>query len=77
MALIRRSKKRQAQAQADAPTFRGIADEYAAKLRREKRSEATMAKIERLLGFANAEFGGEPIGQIAAPTILSVRPGTN
>ncbi len=37
-------KKRRAQAQADAPTFRGIADEYVAKLRREKRSEATMAR---------------------------------
>ncbi len=65
-------KKRQAQAQADAPTFRGIANEYVAKLRREKRSEATMAKIEWLLGFANAEFGEEPIGQIAAPAILRV-----
>ena len=65
-------KKRQAQAQADAPTFRGIANDYVAKLRREKRSEATMAKIEWLLGFANAEFGEEPIGQIAAPAILRV-----
>jgi len=73
MDSIRRSKKkRQAQAQADAPTFRGIAEEYVAKLRREKRSEATMAKIEWLLGFANAEFGDEPLGQIAAPAILRV-----
>jgi hypothetical protein len=31
-----------------------------------------MAKIEWLLGFANAEFGEEPIGQIAAPAILRV-----
>ena len=60
-------KKRQAQIQVDSPTFRGIADEYVAKLRREKRSEATMAKVERLLGFAKAEFGDEPIGQVSAP----------
>ena len=63
-------KKRQAQARADAPTFRHIAAEYVAKLRREKRSEATMAKVEWLLGFANAAFGDEPIRQIAAPAIL-------
>jgi hypothetical protein len=31
-----------------------------------------MAKIEWLLGFANAEFGDEPIGQIAVSTILKV-----
>ena len=37
-------KKRQAQAQAEAPTFRGVAEEYATKLRREQRSEATMGK---------------------------------
>jgi integrase len=73
MAWIRRSKKkRQAQARADAPTFRHIAAEYVAKLRREKRSEATMAKVEWLRGFANAEFGDEPIRQIAAPAILKV-----
>ena len=39
-------RKRRADAQASAPTFRGIADEYVAKLRRENRSGATMAKIE-------------------------------
>ena len=65
-------KKRQAQALADAPTFRSIADGYVAKLRRENRSEATIAKTEWLLGFANAEFGSDPIGHIAAPAILKV-----
>jgi Arm DNA-binding domain len=65
-------KKRQADARASAPTFRGIADEYVAKLRRENRSEATMAKIEWLLGFANVEFGGDPVGRITAPAILKV-----
>jgi len=65
-------KKRQAQALADAPTFRGIAAEYVAKLRREKRSEATMVKVEWLIGFANAAFGDEPITRIAAPAVLGV-----
>ena len=58
-------KKRQAEALANVPTFRSIADEYGAKLRRELRSEATIAKTEWLLGFANAEFGPNPIGRIA------------
>ena len=31
-----------------------------------------MAKVEWLLSFANAEFGDEPIRQIAAPAILNV-----
>jgi len=31
-----------------------------------------MAKVEWLLGFANAEFGDEPIGQVSAPAILGV-----
>ena len=41
-------------------------------MRRENRSEATIAKIEWLLSFANAAFGDEPVGQIAAPAILKV-----
>ena len=65
-------KKRQAEALANVPTFRSIADEYVAKLRRELRSEATIAKTEWLLGFANAEFGPNPIGRIATPAILKV-----
>lgn len=65
-------KKRQAEALANAPTFRAIAEEYVAKLRREGRSAATITKIDWLLTFANAEFGDEPIRQIAAPSILKV-----
>jgi integrase len=65
-------KKRRAEAQAGAPTFHGVADEYIAKLRRENRSKATIEKIEWLLSFANATFGDEPVGQIAAPAILKV-----
>ena len=65
-------KKRQAKARADAPTFQGLAEEYLAKLKREDRSEATLAKTEWLLGFAHAEFGDEPIREITAPAILKV-----
>jgi integrase len=65
-------KRREAQDRAKAPTFRGVAEEYVAKLRREARSAATIAKTEWLLGFANAEFGDEPIRTLAAPAILKV-----
>jgi integrase len=65
-------KRRQAEAVANAPTFRAIAEEYVAKLRREGRSAATITKIDWLLSFANAAFGNEPIRQIAAPSILKV-----
>jgi integrase len=65
-------KKRQAEALANAPTFRALAEEYVAKLRREGRSAATITKIDWLLTFANAAFGDEPIRQIAAPSILKV-----
>jgi integrase len=65
-------KRRQAEALANAPTFRAIAEEYVAKLRREGRSAATITKIDWLLTFANAAFGDKPIRQIAAPSILKV-----
>ena len=65
-------KKRQAQARSDAPTFCGLGTEYVAKLRREARSEATLAKTYWLLGFANAEFGDDPIREITAQAILKV-----
>lgn len=65
-------RKRAARAAADAPTFGAIADEYLAKLKREARAEATLAKTEWLLSFANAEFGEDPIRAIGAPAILRV-----
>ena len=65
-------KRRQAEAAASAPRFRTVAEEYVAKLRRENRSSATIAKTEWLLGFANSEFGDDPIGKITAPPILKV-----
>ena len=43
-----------------------------AKLKREARSEATLAKTYWLLGFANAEFGDDPIREITAQAILKV-----
>ena len=65
-------KKRQAQERASAPTFRGVADEYVAKLVREARSDATITKTEWLLSFAYADFGDEPIRGVTAPAILKV-----
>ena len=65
-------KKRQAEALANAPTFRAIAEEYVAKRRREGRSAATIAKVEWLLTFANEQFGDEPLRQISVPSILKV-----
>ncbi len=65
-------KKRQAQARSDAPTFCGVGTEYVAKLKREARSEVTLAKTHGLLGFANAEFGDDPIREITAQAILKV-----
>ncbi len=65
-------RKRAARAAADAPAFRAIADEYRAKLKREARAEATLAKTEWLLSFANAKFGKDHVRAIGAPAILRV-----
>lgn len=65
-------RKRAAEAETSAPTFRAIADEYVQKLRREARAEATLTKTEWLLAFANAEFGDEPIRSVGAPAVLRV-----
>jgi hypothetical protein len=62
--------REKAPGQADAPTFAASPTSMPTRLRREPRSEATMAKIEWLLGFANAEFGDEPIGRISTPEAL-------
>ena len=61
-----------AQADANSSTFRILADEYVAKLKREGRTDATLTKTEWLLGFAKAEFGDEPIRGIGAPAVLRV-----
>lgn len=53
-------------------TFRVVADEYVAKLKREGRAPATIVKIEWLLNFAYPSLGRSPIGTITASQILSV-----
>ena len=65
-------RKQRAQAKANAPTFRALADEYLAKLKREARADATLTKTEWLLAFAKAEFGDEPIADVSAPMVLRV-----
>ena len=45
-------------------TFRGIADEYIAKLQREGRAETTISKIEWLLSFAYPLIGSRGITDI-------------
>ena len=67
-------KKRRLREGKQAATFRTIAEEYVAKLKREGRVSATIAKAEWLLGFAYSAFGGTPIKAVDAPTILSSQP---
>lgn len=64
-------KKQRALAKSAAPTFRDIAEDYVAKLRRENRADATVAKTEWLLSFAYAGFGSDPIVDVTAPDILA------
>jgi hypothetical protein len=54
---------------ASANTFRAIADEYVAKIRREGRAAATLTKAEWLLGFANERLGGRGIQEITAAEV--------
>lgn len=65
-------RKRQAEAEARAPTFRGIAEEYLARLKRENRSEATIAKTEWLPTFVNAEFGEPGLPRLGGSSALLV-----
>ena len=65
-------KKRRKQEQTDAATFRAIADEYVTKLKREGRADATIAKTEWLLAFADADLGSMPIRSVDAPAVLKV-----
>lgn len=65
-------KKSKALEQRNAVTFKLVADEYLAKLKREGRAVATLSKTEWLLTFANEGFGNQPIKAITAPLILDV-----
>jgi integrase len=53
-------------------TFRAVADEYLAKLKREGRAEVTLGKLEWILGFAHQAIGSRPIREITAPEILEL-----
>lgn len=65
-------KKRRKQKHADAVTFRAIADEYVTKLKREGRADATIAKTEWLLAFADTDLGSLPIRSVDARAALKV-----
>jgi integrase len=53
-------------------SFRAIAEEYVAKLKREGRAETTIIKIEWLLSFAYPTLGTRSIKDIDAPSVLRV-----
>ncbi len=63
-------KQKKALAERVKDTFRTIAEEYVAKLRREGRAEATIVKVEWLLSFAYPAIGDRSIREIDAPAIL-------
>jgi hypothetical protein len=56
----------------NATTFKGVADEYLEKLKREGRAPATLNKVEWLLALAAPQIGDRPIAEISAPEILAV-----
>jgi integrase len=53
-------------------TFRAIADEYQAKLKREGRAVRTLEKIRWLLDFADSVIGRRPISTITPAEVLEV-----
>jgi integrase len=61
---------RAAKAISAANTFDAIAQELVAKKRKEGRAEATISKVEWLLGMAGSEIGTRPIAELKAPDIL-------
>lgn len=63
---------RRAIAAAAEHSFRAIAEEYAAKLEREGRAEATLKKLRWLLSFAYTALGERPIRTISARDVLHI-----
>jgi Arm DNA-binding domain len=61
-----------AKAVSNATTFRGIAEEYLEKQKREGRASATLNKTEWLLSQVNPKLGDWPITSIKAPDVLAV-----
>jgi integrase len=53
-------------------TFRAVAEEVLAKLKREGRAEVTLGKKRWLLDFAYPAIGERPIAEITAPELLAV-----
>jgi len=68
---VKKQEKRAEEA-ATRDTFRAIADEYLAKLRREGRAEATLTKLEWLLAMADGGIGHRRIREITAADVLDM-----
>ncbi|RTL92685.1 DUF4102 domain-containing protein [Ancylobacter aquaticus] len=56
----------------DANTFNMVADEYLAKMTRERRADATMEKTRWLLDLARVDIGERPIADIKPIEVLAV-----
>ena len=56
--------------EAKGQTFEKIGAAFLAKQRKERKSPATLSKIEYHLTLANRDFGRKPITEITAPMIL-------
>jgi integrase len=65
-------RDRAVQQAASANTFSLLADEYLAKLEREGRAPATLAKVTWLLSLARPALGERPIAEITPPEVLQV-----
>jgi integrase len=65
-------RQQKAEQAATEQTFKLIAAEYVAKLKREGRSSKTLYKNEWLLTFANAEFGDRAVTSIKPVDVLKV-----
>jgi integrase len=68
----KRQADKRAASEARGNTFTAIADELLERKRREGRAEATLKKIEWLLGLARPELGKRPISEITAREVLAV-----
>ena len=67
-----RKLEKLARAVSNATTFKGLADEYIDKLKRDGRAPATLEKVSWLLSFATPGLGERPIADIKASEVLAV-----
>lgn len=51
-------------------SFTKVAEQYMTKIIKEGRAEVTLAKIDWLMGMANADLGNKPIAEITSPMVL-------